>query len=151
MAATHPTDLLRKQIEKLIKLPDESWALLEPFVTAKAVPKNQLLVQEGKMVAEIGMVVTGALHQFYTRDGEEKSTYFYFENAFVGGYISCITQSPSELSIEALTDSELLVFPYAKLKALFAENIYWANFGRLLAEWALIGLETRMVDRKSVV
>ena len=144
--ATNPINslLLRQQIEKLVKLPDADWALLEPWITEKTIEKNERLAVEGKLATEVGMVVTGALRHYYTRDGVEKTTYFYFENAFVGAYISCITGQPSALTIEALTDCVLLVFPYQILKTLFTESIYWERFGRLLAEWALVGVEERM-------
>jgi CRP-like cAMP-binding protein len=85
------------------------------------------------------------MRHFYLKDGEERTTYFYFENAFVSSYISCITGMPSQLSIEALSDTRLIAFPYTKLKDLFVQSIHWERFGRLVAEWSMMGLEDRMV------
>lgn len=142
---TTPKNALRAQIEKLVKLSDEDWALLEPYLELRTVKKNGLLAEEGKMGKEVGMILEGCMRHYYTKDGEEKSTYFYFENALVGAYLSCITGRPSQVSIDALADTRLIVFPYKRLAELFDTNKTWERFGRKLAEWALIGVEERMV------
>lgn len=85
------------------------------------------------------------MRHYYTRDGEERTTYFYFENHLVGSYVSAVTGKPSLLTIEALTDSHLLAFSYQHLKSLYDESPQWERFGRMLAEYLAFGLEERMV------
>ena len=136
---------LRQLIERFVTLTDHDWNLLTPHVLERSLKKQELFATEGKIARDIGFVLEGDMRHYYTRDGEEKTTYFYFENSFVAAYISCITGQPSLLNIEALTNCRLLVFPYAILKQLFATNHVWEKFGRLLAEYLAIGLEERMV------
>ncbi len=124
---------------------DAEVGLLKPHVAALSLKKGQTFAEEGKIATLAGMVVSGNMRHYYTRDGIERTTYFYFEGALVSSYISCITQKPSQLTIEAITDCELLVFPYAALTALFAQSHTWERFGRLLAEYLAVGLEERMV------
>ncbi len=138
-------NVLRKQVEQFGKMPDADWELLTPSLKELAIPKHGFLTPEGKHGKDIGVIIDGSMRHYYTRDGEERTTYFYFENAFVGAYISCITGKPSEVSIEAMADCVLIVFPYAALAELFTKSIYWERFGRKLAEWALVGVEDRMV------
>ena len=136
---------LRNSIEKFIKLTDEEWQMLLPFLEMRKLKKQQYFFPEGKVANEVGFVLEGMLRHFYTKDGEEKTTYFYFENHFVSSYISCITKQPSQLTIEALSDCTIIVFPYDKLSALFEKSITWQKFGRLMAEYLALGLEERMV------
>lgn len=136
---------LRNAIERFVKLKNDDWQLLAPALEEKALKKHCLFVTEGKKAGEIGFLLEGNMRHYYTKDGEERTTYFYFENQFVAAYISCLTQRPSQLSIEALTDCRLLVFPYKTLADLFEANKNWERFGRLLAEYLAIGLEERMV------
>jgi CRP-like cAMP-binding protein len=136
---------LRKQITAFVSMPDEAWQLLEPHLHETTITKGHFMVNEGERGRDIGFVLHGAMRQYYTRDGEEKTTYFFFENAFVAAYISCITGRPSLVSIEALAETKLITFPYHILKGLFEQSIYWERFGRLIAEWAMMGLEERMV------
>lgn len=139
------TSPFKAAINRLSPMPDADWKLMEPFVTERLLAKGSYFVREGEKAKEVGLILEGAMRHFYTCDGEEKTTYFYFENAFVSSYISCITGLPSQLSIEALSDTRLLTAPYARIAELFTTNIHWERFGRKVAEWAMIGLEERMV------
>jgi len=135
----------REAVDKFLPFTDADFDLIVPHLSERVVAKHELFAQEGKLAKEIGFVLEGSMRHFYTRDGEEKTTYFYFENHFVASYISCIQQTPSLLSIEALSDCRLLVFPYAALQNLFAVSHSWERFGRLIAEYLAAGLEERMV------
>lgn len=135
----------RKLIEQFVKLTDEEWELMVPHLSEKVIEKNDYMIREGQIGKELGYVVQGDMRHFYTRDGEEKTTYFYFENSLTGPYISCITGKPSLISFEALADTKLLVFPYAAMQQLYAQSHTWEKFGRVLAEYLAMGLEDRMV------
>ena len=136
---------LRDNIEKFIKLSDQEWQMLAPFLEIRKLKKHECFSTEGKISNEVGFVLEGVLRHFYTKEGEEKTTYFYFENHFVSSYFSCITHQPSLLTIEALSDCSLIVFPYDKISQLFEISMAWQKFGRLIAEYLAIGLEERMV------
>src|SRR3954468_1165161 len=137
---------LRDNIEKFVKLTDAEWNLLVPFLEIRKLKKHELFGEQGKVATEIGFVMEGMLRHYYIKDGEEKTTYFFFENLLVGAYFSCITQKPSLLTIEALSECKLIVFPYKVLKELFETSMAWQTFGRILAEYLALGLEERMVE-----
>ena len=86
------------------------------------------------------------LRQFYAKDGEERRTYFFFEDQFTGAYMSCVTRRPSLVTIEALNDTTCISFPYPVLQSLFDQYSGWQQFGRLLAEQVMVGLEERMAS-----
>lgn len=138
--------LLRNHIEAFVKIPDDDWELLCPHLTIITLRKNQFFIQEGKRETRVGFVIKGMLRQYYTKDGEEKTTYFFFENHLMTSYVSCITNKPSLVSIEALSDVTCLSFPYSILLQLFDKSMAWQKFGRLIAEYLGIGLEERMVS-----
>jgi CRP-like cAMP-binding protein len=138
--------LLRQQIEKFLPLPEEEWQLLVPHLSLRKLKKHELFAEEGKVSNQVALVLEGMLRQFYIRDGEEKTTYFYFEPHLMSDYFSCISKAPSRLTIEALSEVHLLVFPYSKMKELFNQSKTWERFGRLVAEYLAFGLEDRMVS-----
>jgi CRP-like cAMP-binding protein len=135
---------LKEYINRFIDIKDEDWNLLVPSLNERVLVKNELFSKEGRAAREIGFLLEGDMRHYYIFDGEEKTTYFYFENNFVADYISCITGKPAQLNIQALTYCRLLVFPYEDLKSLFQKNHSWERFGRLIAEYLAIGLEERM-------
>jgi CRP-like cAMP-binding protein len=135
----------RHLIQQFVKLSDEEWEMFVPHLKERTIKKNDFMLREGQQGKELAYVVQGTMRHFYTRDGEEKTTYFYFENSLTGPYISCITGKPSLISFEALADTKLLVFPYAAMQQLYAQSHTWEKFGRVLAEYLAMGLEDRMV------
>lgn len=140
------TTLLRAGIERYLKIPDADWEMLLPSLSVDELAKHELYAEEGKRANKVGFVLAGNMRHYYTKDGEERTTYFYFENHFVSSYISCMTGQPSELTIEALTDCSIISFPYTALRALFDRSHTWERFGRLIAEYIAVGLEQRMVS-----
>jgi CRP-like cAMP-binding protein len=137
-------DVLKAAIQHFVPLTEEEWQLLVPALQYRNLAKGELWISEGQKEKYIGMVLEGNMRHYYTRNGEEKTTYFYFENHLISSYFSAITGKHSELTIEALTDSKLLIFPYAHLKSLYDRSPKWERFGRLLAEYLAMGLEERM-------
>ena len=143
---THlPETAFRKLIERFVKLTDEEWNLMLPYLQEKVIRKNEFMIREGQRGKELGYITAGVMRHFYTCHGEEKTTYFYFENSLTGPYMSCVTGQPSQLSIEALSDTRLLVFPYIAMQQLYQQSHTWEKFGRVLAEYLAMGLEERMV------
>jgi CRP-like cAMP-binding protein len=135
---------LRSAIQRFVAFTDEEWELLLPDLQYRNLARGETWINEGKKEQFIGFVLEGNMRHYYTRDGEEKTTYFYFENHLVSSYFSAITGMPSPLTIEALTDTRLLTFSYAHLKWMYDQSPKWERFGRLLAEYLALGLEERM-------
>ena len=142
-----PADVLRieAQIHRFIPNMDaETFSLLTPALYEKKLQKGEVFTRAGVVATDVGFVLDGAMHHYYTHDGVDRSTYFYFEDHFVAAYISAITGQQSALTIEALTPCRLLVFPYQHLRSLYDVSPTWERFGRLLAEYLAMGLEERM-------
>lgn len=137
---------LRHQIEQFVALTDGDWGLLEPHLTVSTIKKHELFAEEGLVSGKVAFVIEGMFRQFYTKDGDERTTYFYFERHFLSAYISCLTGKPSLVTIEALSDSTYISFPYTVLHDLFEQHMVWQKFGRLIAEYLTVGLEERMAS-----
>lgn len=137
---------LRQQINHFVYLTDEEWAGIVPHLSLVTLQKQQCFAQQGVVANQLGLVLEGTLRQFYTKEGDERTTYFFFENQLTGAYMSCITGQPSPVTIEALTETTCILFPYAVLHALFGQYAGWQQFGRLLAEQIMVALEERMAS-----
>lgn len=145
MNLTDATAQLRQAIARFVSLTDTEWAMIEPHLRLGTIQKHQLFAEEGQVANTVALVLDGAFRQFYTKDGEEKTTYFFFDGHFLSAYISCISQRPSLVTIEALTNGQYVAFPYTVLLNLFDQSLNWQKFGRLISEYALQGLEDRVV------
>jgi len=137
---------LRSVMTKLSEMTEEDWKLLIPHISYRKIAKGQYWIEEGNKESRVGFILAGFMRHYYVHDGEEKTTYFYFEDHLVSSYFSALTQAASQLTIQALTDCYLLEFPYTTLLALFDKAKSWERFGRRLAEYIALGLEERMVN-----
>ncbi|WP_373331019.1 Crp/Fnr family transcriptional regulator [Salmonirosea aquatica] len=96
---------LRGPVHQFAQITDEEWSRLAPHLFLKTFKKQENFVREGVVASEVGLVVEGAFRQFYNKDGEERTTDFFFEDQLVGAYMSCVTGKPSPVTIEALSEA----------------------------------------------
>ncbi len=135
---------LREHVSSITPLTDAEWDELVPHLTLTTLTKQQCFIRQGAIGNQVALVLDGVLRQFYTKDGEERTTYFFFENQLVSAYMSCVTGRPSPVTIEALSETTCLCFPYPVLQSLFSQHAGWQQFGRLIAEQIMVALEERM-------
>lgn len=140
----HP---LRAYIHRFVTLTDAEWAPLAATLQTRQLARRELFVVPEQPSADIALLLSGACRLFYTRpDGEEKTTYFFFEHHLMASYQSCLTGQPSAFGIQALAPTELVVFPYALLRSLYDTWPVYERFGRLLAEYHLLGTDARLAE-----
>ena len=140
------SDRLRHYLTRFVELTDLEWEALEKHLIVKTISKKGFVIQQGQTANEIGFLLSGSCRLFYEKDGDEKTTYFFFENNLVGGYLSCLTGQPSTLSIQALEDCELICFNYTVLTALYQQFPAYQLFGRKLAKYLFMGLDVRLAE-----
>ncbi|HLP21886.1 MAG TPA: Crp/Fnr family transcriptional regulator [Chitinophagales bacterium] len=113
---------------------DEDCAFFEPYLKPKTYKAKELFVKEGSISHEIGFINKGAFRTYYIIDGKEINTCFFFENDFVVDYDSMLAQTPSKYYIEAIEDSEVMLFSATVLRDAYNKSHNWERFGRLMAE-----------------
>ena len=125
-----------------------AWESALPFLKTINLLKGDFLLKEGKICRQVGFIEKGLFRTFYLRDGEEITTCFCKENTITCSYKSLITQSPSELSIQAIEDCELIAFQYEDLEKLYMKDLFWQQVGRLAAENEFMIMEhyTRFIN-----
>jgi CRP-like cAMP-binding protein len=121
-------------MSQTISIADDEWEAIEPHIYTKNLKKRENLIAEGQVCHDIHLVLRGALRQYHLIDGEEKTTFFYFDNHFACNYESYLTQAPSDITIEAIEDCELLYFNRKTLDLMYRLYPKYEVFGRLIAE-----------------
>lgn len=85
--------------------------LIEQFSILKKVRKNQFLLEEGKVSNFNGFVAKGSFRLFRIgEDGEEHIMKFAIENWWISDFTSFMSGEPSNCYIDALENSELILF-----------------------------------------
>ncbi|MEO9892451.1 Crp/Fnr family transcriptional regulator [Aurantibacter sp.] len=105
-----------------------------PFLSTKTIKSGDYFLRQGKTARNIAFIEKGILRLFYLNDGKEVTNCFCRENTFTTSYKSLITQQESDMSIQAIEDSKLIILSYDSLQKLFKKDLFWQQIGRLAAE-----------------
>ena len=114
---------------------------LLPLLTRKEVAAGEHILQQGQICQQIAFVEHGLIRLYYLHEGKEVTTSFYLENSVTCSYSSLITQSASDLAIQALEPCQLMLLSYDSLLKLYEKENYWQQMGRLAAEKEFMILE----------
>jgi CRP-like cAMP-binding protein len=125
-------------------LTDEDCALFEPSLTIRKLKAKESLLVEGEKCSNMAFISKGALRMFYSQDGKEINTNFFFENEFVFDYDSFLQDKISKFNIQCLEDSILIIFSQKLLQDNYQKSKNWERFGRIMAESCYKKLSSRM-------
>lgn len=114
---------------------------IRPFLSVRAVEKGHYFLRQDKICREIGFIEQGLLRLFYLNNGKEVTNCFCKENTITTSYSSLITQRESDIAIQAIEPSKLIVFSYSALQKLYEKNLFWQQLGRLAVESEFITIE----------
>lgn len=141
---------LRENIAIHIELSSSDMEQFCSLFTQRNIKRKDFLLREGEVCKFEGFVIKGLLRVYHTdADGFDKVLYFAVENWWITDIDSFTTQKPSQLYIEALEDSELLLisktdkdFAYENIPAV--EKLF-----RIMTQKTHIALQRRMIDNLS--
>jgi len=134
-------------LARLADLPAAEWTFLRGHLRLLALPRGGQFSKFGAVPDRFGVVTQGVLcKRHLAPDGPSFVRGFAAEGELVGAYVSLLTGKPSDLSVEALEDSEVLVVPFALMDTLYARHASWERIGRKLAENFLVERERRAAE-----
>lgn len=110
--------------------------------------RNEYFSRAGDVITHVGYIKQGAFRYVCVNPSEEKeySTGFAFEKEFVADYPACIYNIPSEISIQAITPSEVYICNIQEIVQIFNENIDTQTQARNNAERILFCVYQNYID-----
>lgn len=108
--------------------------------------KKEYLLQQGKYARYEGFVTKGCFRIFnLDTNGDEYTLYFAIENWWVGDIESFTNHIPSQLNIQAIQDSEILLISRENKVKAFAEIPNVEKLFRIILQRALIAQHQRIL------
>jgi CRP-like cAMP-binding protein len=144
------TDLLKKNIALNIALNDDEFKrFIKPF-RVTIVQKKEYLLREGEVCNFEAFVNKGCFKVYHLDDkGVEQVVYFAAENWWITDIDSFIHQTPSQLSIQALENSEILLIQKADKEKLYEDMPKVEKLFRIMTQKTHVALQRRMIDTLS--
>jgi len=128
---------LVETLQQFSKLSDNELDTLNSNLEHKLVKKGEHYMRQGQVCNYLGFLTSGTMRVYHLAKDKEYTSYFNFgdRNPFVSSFSSFITRKPSQESIHALEDCELLVISYDNLQKLYEASFALQKMGRLIAEY----------------
>src|SRR5579859_3344545 len=101
--------LIKQAFYRFLPLQDDEWEEFSARLILKKYDKGDFLIREGQVENFIYFLNTGAVRNYFIRDGKEFTVDFQFPGDFVTAYYSLITREPSPVFIELLEAAEIVV------------------------------------------
>ena len=129
---------LIKHLEQFIPLETSDKELMEEVLIKKQYSKGDFLLQEGTISDRFFYNLEGYVRLFYTRDIEERTTYFYPAGQFISPYESFVKQEPSKLNLQAMTDVTTIEISVEAAQRMLQHSPRFEAIARIAMEEELI-------------
>ncbi len=138
-------DTLYKYINEFIKLSEHDYHALKSIITYREIKKREHIAETGKICSKV-LFISKGYFRFYHLDknGNEITSDFYFAPCFITSYTSFITQKPSMVNVQAMTDVSAIEFNRADIYKLYDKYKNIERLGRTIAESVAITSEEHL-------
>lgn len=132
-------------IQKIVRMDEQAIEEFAKKATTRKFKKKEIFVREEEVCHSLLFIQKGLFRYFILHEGNDSTKDFAVENInpFCTAFTSFITQSPSQIWIEALEDSTVLEWKDTDVLPLFEKNLHWILFAKKMAEKLFILKEKR--------
>jgi CRP-like cAMP-binding protein len=122
-------------ISSTIEISQSEWEYYSPMFEVRSIKKKEMLLREGEICQSVFFVNKGLLRVYFNDNhGEELTFYFTQENDLASDYGSLLQQSPSSYNIQAMEDTEVVVWSVQMIQDGFQHLRFADKLGRILIE-----------------
>ncbi len=142
---------LLDHISRYIQLMPDEQSIFLAKVKFRKYLKGQFVVQNGDICRQESFVLSGCLKAFYIdNEGQEHVAMFAIEDWWTADLGRFITQTPADLNVQCLEDSELAQISYGDLQQLYTEIPKLERFFRIIIQNAFVAAQKRIVNNLSL-
>jgi CRP-like cAMP-binding protein len=142
---------LLDHINRYVQLTPEEQSNFLAKVKPRKYLKNHFVVQAGDICRYENFVLSGCLKTFYIdSEGHEHVVMFAIEDWWTADLGSFITQTPADLNIQCIEDSELAQISHSDLQQLYIEIPKLERFFRIIIQNAFVAAQKRIINNMSL-
>jgi len=143
-------DLLKQNISKHVSISQDERDIFCNLFVQKSIKKKSFLLEEGEICKFEGFVTKGLFRVYHIdQNGFENILYFAIENWWITDIDSFTTEKPSQLYIEALEDSEVLLISKKDKEYSYITLPKIEKLFRIMTQKTHVALQRRMIDNLS--
>ena len=143
LSNTNKIYLVKESIFKLANFTSEEWDFYQSIIDEVSFKKKEFLTKRGDVEKYAYFILEGAVkYEASTEQGKEICVDLGFQGNLVSSFSSCLSQRPSNISIQAVTNIKAFRLRYPPVLELLETSKNAERFHRLIAEQLYIR-ETR--------
>jgi len=143
-------DLLKQNIKKNIQISDHDLEMFCSHFKPDLIKKKDFLLRQGSIYRFEGFVLEGCFRIFTIDDkGNENTLYFAARDWWLMDIDSFMNQTPSNLNIQALEDSKVLLINRSDKLSLYNSLPIVEKLFRVMSQKALVAWQRRLIRNHS--
>lgn len=136
---------LVQHIQNYVHLTDSEVKRLYEEIRVISIKKKEFLLQERDICQSNYFVSRGCLRMYFIKEnGTEQITQFAIENWWITDYMSLLTQKPASFYIQAIEDSEIMMFNASSFELLLEDVPQLERYFRLVTQRAYAASQFRI-------
>ena len=136
---------LIKQIRRYVELDDQEVLVLNKYTKLLNLKKKEDLLKEGQICRALYFVEKGCLRMFFTdKKAVEQITQFALDGWWIADYFSFIDNQPSDYTIQAIEESEIIAIDKVVLDDLLKELPQLERYFRIIMQKAAAAAQLRI-------
>jgi CRP-like cAMP-binding protein len=143
LSASNKIHLVKESIFRLANFSSEEWDFYQNIIEEVSFKKKEYLTKRGDVEKYAYFILEGAVkYEASTKEGKEICVDLGFQGNLVSSFAACLSQRPSTISIQAVTNIKAFRLYYPPVLELLETSKNAERFHRLIAEQLYIR-ETR--------
>lgn len=140
-------DLLIENINKNVQFSKEELDEFCKYFHPKSIKKKEFVLKQGEVCKFEGFVLEGCFRVFtLDKKGNETTLYFAVKDWWLMDIDSFMNHTPSNLNIQALEDSRILIIKRADKLALYESLPIVEKLFRVMSQKALVAWQRRLIS-----
>lgn len=140
---------MRKTLEQMGMAPQHIERLLS-FTTVHKIAKGTCFLKPDVAADSVYFLEQGLIRSYRLIEGEDLTYMFYFPNDFCVDFYAFLTNTPSQLYFDAMTDVVVHQLKKEHTQLLYNEIHEIERYGRLMAEKAFVIVSERFKDMQAM-
>ena len=139
---------LINKIKSRLELSSEAEEFLYSISKVKTLPKGEVLIRQGQVVKRTFFVTSGCLRSYcIDNNGREHTLLFAIKNWWISDYIAIHTDELATLTVECLTESNIIEFNAKELDGIHARFPEFESYQRHNLERHVVSLHKRILNQ----
>jgi CRP-like cAMP-binding protein len=141
-----PYDLLKQNIQKNLPISSQELDIICSKFNPKKFNKKEFLLTQGRVCNFEGFVLEGCFRIFtIDKKGNENTLYFAAKDWWLMDHDSFMNQTPSNLNIQALENSKILLIRREDKMTLYDTYPFIEKLFRIMSQKALVSWQRRLI------